>query len=452
MFGLGWLAIRQAREALKNGRLEEAHRLLNQPAVEGHKQSWELLQQVAQGFAERGERHLRREDRAAAWNDLLLAEQIGADENAALALRQALVRAALAEVRALLEAGEAARAIEVSAQLRDRAVRQPELASLEEAARGWAHGRELAGRGEFAQALQELDRARRLLPAPVAVLEKLRNDLEQEGQAFAGLLIRLHEAAKRGEWHEVMQLAERTLAIAPHHAEARKARTQAWKAIEPATVVAPRPAAPPQAAPCPAAAKSFLLWVDGVGGYLVCLGNRVTLGQAIPDATVDVPIFADVSRLHATLTRDSEGYVLEASRTMQVNGRPAVRTLLHTGDRVTLGSCCQLQFHQPVPISASARVDLVSGHRLKLAVDAVLLMADTLVLGPGPQAHVVMPDLKQPVILFRAKEGLGIRCDGSMSIDGHVYHQRGTLGPAANVAGDDFALAVEPVGLKMGRA
>jgi hypothetical protein len=249
-----------------------------------------------------------------------------------------------------------------------------------------------------------------------------------------------------------MQLAEQTLAIAPNHAEARRARAQAWKAIEPTTVVVSRPGKEKEQQPAAAEpAKRFLLWIDGVGGYLVCLANRITLGQAIPEAVVDVPIFADVSRLHATLTRDSEGYLLEAARNVQVNGQPVERALLHSGDRVTLGTSCQFQFHQPVPISASARLDLVSGHRLKLAVDAVLLMADTLVLGSGAQVHVAMPGVEQPVILFRTKEGLGVRYPGKLSVDGHSCNQRGTLGPTSTVAGEDFALAIEPVGLRMGR-
>ncbi len=126
------------------------------------------------------------------------------------------------------------------------------------------------------------------------------------------------------------------------------------------------------------------MWIDGVGGYLVCLGSRLTFGQAILDAHVDVPLVADVSRLHASLTRDAEGYVLEAVRPIQVNGQNLTRTLLQTGDRVTLGASCQFQFRLPVPISTTARLDLVSGHRLPLSVDAILLMADTLVLGRRP--------------------------------------------------------------------
>jgi hypothetical protein len=188
---------------------------------------------------------------------------------------------------------------------------------------------------------------------------------------------------------------------------------------------------------------AFYLWIDGVGGYLVCLSQRITLGQAAPDATVDVPLLADVSRLHAALTRDPEGYVLHAARPARVNGKAADKALLRTGDRFTLGPSCQLLFRQPAPISTSARLDVVSGHRLRPAVDAVLLMADTIILGPGQNVHVELPDVKQPVILFRQKTGLGIRAGETVSIDGHCVKGRGELTLGAHVVGDDFSLAIE---------
>src|SRR5262249_38997207 len=154
--------------------------------------------------------------------------------------------------------------------------------------------------------------------------------------------------------------------------------------------------------------------IDGVGGYLVCLGARLTFGQAALDGRIDVPLVADVSRLHASLTRDSEGYLLEAVRPIQVNGQTATRALLQSGDRVTLGETCQFLSRRPVPGSTTARLDLVSGHRLPLSVAGVLLMADPLVLGSGPQAHVTVADLKEPVILFRHKDGLGLRHTGRL--------------------------------------
>ncbi len=447
MIGFGWLALRQAQEALKTGRLDEAQRLLSQPVVQGQKKSWELQQQLARAYAERGERALRQDDPVAAWNDLLHAERTGITEQAAVRLRQALTRLGVAKVRALLEAGEPVRAVEAVAQLKDGAVRLSELEPLEEAAKDWVLARDLADRGEFAQALQTLERARRLLVGPSAALGRFHNALEERKRAFAALLVGLHEAAAQERWQTVLELSEKVLALAPQHAEARKVRNRAWKAIEPATVVsAPVVREPARPEPAAAPPARFVLWIDGVGGYLVCLNNRVTLGQATPDGTVDLPLFADVSRLHATLTRDAEGYLLEGLRPVQVNGQEVAKALLRSGDRVTLGTCCQFQFRQPVPVSASARLDLVSGHRLRTPVDAVLLMADTLVLGPGSQVHVAMPDLKQPLVLFRQKNGLGVRYAGNLFVNGQACRERGTLEPGAAVTGDDFSLTLEAVG------
>jgi hypothetical protein len=444
MLGLGWLALRQAQEALKTGRLEEAQRLLGQPSVQGHKRSWELLQQLTRAFVERGERHLRGEDPAAAWSDVLRAEQLGVSDSGAVKLRQALTRRGLAEARSLLEAGEPGRAVEAVAQLRDRAVRLPELDPLEEAAKDWVLARDVADRGGFAQAAQAVERVGRLLGTTPAALDRFRQNLRERGQAFTPLLGQLHEAAGQERWQEVVQLSEEVLALAPQHVEARRLRTRAWKVIEPATLLTgPGPAPAEPAVEDTEHAKRLLLWIDGVGGYLVCLGNRITIGQATPEACVDVPLFADVSRLHAALVRDTEGYLLEALRPVQVNGRPVDRALLHSGDRITLGSSCQLQLRQPVPVSASARLDLVSGHRLRLAVDAILLMADTLVIGPGSQVHVAMPDLREPIILYRYKDGLGVRHGGPFTINGLACKERGLLEPGSTVRGEDFALALE---------
>jgi len=327
------------------------------------------------------------------------------------------------------------------------------LQVLEEATRDWLQATELAGQGEFALALDAVERVRRRLLDRPAVLEQFAVDVEKNRDSFGGLLARLHEATDAGRWREVLERAEQVLAIAPHHGEARKARSRAWKAIEPVTVAMPGPAAPTNGdtLACEGLPTRFLLWIDGVGGYLVCLGARLTFGQAILDAHVDIPLVADVSRLHASLTRDSEGYVLEAVRPIQVNAREVKRALLQTGDRMTLGVSCQLQFHLPVPISTTARLDLVSGHRLPLSVDAILLMADTLVLGDGPQVHISVPDLKQPLVLFRQKDTLGIRHSGKLSINGHESGERLLLGdPHATVSGENISFAIEPVGARLG--
>jgi hypothetical protein len=206
--------------------------------------------------------------------------------------------------------------------------------------------------------------------------------------------------------------------------------------LEPTIHELPRTLEPP---------TQYLLWIDGVGGYLVCLSHRVTLGQANPESVVDIPLLADVSRHHATLQRDPEGYFLEAIRKVQVNGLPAEKAMLRSGDRVTLGSSCQMQFWQPVPVSASARLDLVSGHRFLHPVNSVLLMADTLLIGPGPQVHVSMPELSKPLVLFRNKTSLAAQWSGNLMIDGQAHQGKGPLDPGSTLQTEELTLALERV-------
>jgi hypothetical protein len=451
MIGFAWLTIRQAQEALRKGCLDEAHRLLAQSTVRGHKRFWDLRQQVVRGYIERGERNLRRDNPEGAWHDLLQAEQFDQDITEAIRLRQALERLALAQVRAMLEAGEPLRAAEVANRLGQRTTRHSELGHLEEAAQVWLTAREQAGRGELSQALENLDRVRRLQAGPLPAVETYRAELVGHREVLPALEGQLHEAVQGARWREVLERADRILALAPHHPEARKARARAWKTADHATVAMPSPAEPEASATGGIAQvtgddpnKRFMLWIDGIGGYLVCLTTRITLGQAAPDNGVDVPLFADVSRLHAAVSRDTEGYLVEAIRPVLVNGNPVDKALLRPNDRVTLGTSCQFLFRQPAAVSTSARLDLVSGHRLPLAVDGVLLMADTLLLGPGPQVHVQIQDLKQTVVLYRNKNSLAIRWPGPFLIDGQKAQERGQLAPNSTVMGEDLAFSFEP--------
>jgi tetratricopeptide (TPR) repeat protein len=453
MLGFGWLTLRQAQEALRFGRLEEAQRLLSQPAAQGHRKQAGLMTKLARAFADRGQRQLHRDDADAAWRDLLAAEALQTAERSVEELRQKLNRLALAEVRALLQAGNLRRAEEALARSRGRGVRSSEMGALQEAIHGWTACREQAERGEFRPALQAFDRIGKLVAAPRDTWDRIRAEWEDKKQACAALLIRLKEASAQARWADVVELVDQVLAVAPQHAEARHLRSQAWKALAPATLVGPTMAPAPQpnqAVGEGGPAPRFLLWIDGVGGYLICLGGRLTLGQAVPGSRVDVPLVADVSRMHATLTRDVEGYMLEALRPIQVNARPATRTLLRPDDRVTLGASCQMIFRQPAPVSLSARLDLVSGHRLPLAIDAVLLMADTLVVGSSPQAHVMIADLKQPLVFFRNKDQLGVRYAGPLTINGKATTGRCLLEAQARVATDELTITLEPAATRLG--
>ncbi|HJZ56150.1 MAG TPA: FHA domain-containing protein [Gemmataceae bacterium] len=500
-----WLTLRQAREAVAHDRPDEAHRLIEPLLAEGYHKAWRLARDVVRAYVARGQRFLDAENPDAAWGELLAAETLNTGEKRVSELRLTLTRFGLVQARGTLEAGRPLDAIEAVARLRERGVKNPDLARTEEAAQDWVMAAELADKGEFLRAFSEIDRLRPKLPCPAGGLDRYRRAIEERHERFRAAVGRLYDAAEARRWREALAAAEAVLAVAPEHRDAQVLRTKAWQAAHPETEAhqaesastdergrraeaekgrkievavaghlrerggAAAPAAtpphpllaspvppfsrstaptlplpPPPASPLP---KRFLLWVDGVGGYLVCTGPRVTFGQAVLEGPIDIPLFADVSRLHAEITRDGEGYVIESGKGVLVNGKDVSRAVLAAGDRVTLGSSCQFLFHRPVSVSATARLELASGHRLLHPVDGVLLMGNELMLGPGPQAHVTIPDAPVPIGLYRCPEGLGVRFkDGEFRIGDQLYTDRATLPFPAVVSTDTFSFAVETVG------
>ena len=190
----------------------------------------------------------------------------------------------------------------------------------------------------------------------------------------------------------------------------------------------------------------FMLWVDAVGGFWVCMADEVTLGQPVRCGTVDVPILGDISSRHARIRRDGEGYVIEAIREVRLDGR-RVNTVasLADGSRIALGEGVRLVFRRPHALSATARLDFASRHRTQPSADAVLLMADSCILGPSPRSHVVCRDWKNEVILYRHDEQLYCRTAGSMEIDGLPYEGRARITQNSRVEGEGFSLNLEEI-------
>ncbi len=198
----------------------------------------------------------------------------------------------------------------------------------------------------------------------------------------------------------------------------------------------------------------FMLWVDAVGGFRVCLGDEVTLGQPVRSGAVDVPILGDISSRHARIRRDEEGYLIEAFREVRLDGRPVDKlAALADGSQITLGQGVQMVFRRPHALSATARLDFASHHRTQPSADAVLLMADSCILGPSPYCHVVCRDWTEEVILYRhfepgraeLDEQLYCRTAGLLTIDGVPCRGRGRVTPNSRVEGEGFSLNLEEI-------
>ncbi len=196
--------------------------------------------------------------------------------------------------------------------------------------------------------------------------------------------------------------------------------------------------------------NQFMLWIDSVGGYWVCLGDELIIGQPggrnESGGAADIPILADISSRHARIRRDGEGYVIDALRDVRVAGRRVEKTeILSDGSRIEIGPNVRMQLRRTHPLSLSARLDFLSRHRTQPAADAVLLLADSCVMGPRPHSHVVCREWSKEVILFRYEEKMICHAAGRFEIDGVAYRNRGPLHANARVAGEGFSFSLEAV-------
>ena len=119
--------------------------------------------------------------------------------------------------------------------------------------------------------------------------------------------------------------------------------------------------------------------------------------------------------------------------------------LLNDGDEFELGEGVRLRFRKPHALSASARLEILSSHRTHPFADAVLLMAESAVLGPKWQNHVICREWTGDVVLYRQEENLFCRAMQSLEIDGKLQEGRGRLNVRSRVVGPDFSLSLEPV-------
>ncbi len=196
-----------------------------------------------------------------------------------------------------------------------------------------------------------------------------------------------------------------------------------------------------------AVSERFLVWIDAVGGYLVCLNDQLLLGQARPNSQVDIPLVADVSSRHARIKREGEegDYVIEPLAEVTVQNKEIQSpTLLHHGDMISLGSA-QLRFTKPHPLSSSARLDLLGSSRTSPFADAVLLMSDTLIIGNNLANHVVYHGENHQVVLYRQDGQLLCRSDQQVNLDGVSGQTNGELFYGSQVKSDHISFSLEDV-------
>ncbi len=312
--------------------------------------------------------------------------------------------------------------------------------------------------GEFDHALAELAAMESHCPNWPIIAQK-RTELTAQRTKLQTEMDALFAAQSEGRWAEAAIAAQRAQRICPKLPIARLMRKQSR--IKPHLSIADgRPSHHTQVQGADASSRRnvrvsddsgvepkserFMIWIDGVGGYLGCLAPIVTIGQAIPGSHVDIPIQADLSRRHAILRRTGEGYAIDPLHDCKINGKPITEaTYLLDGDEIALGEKVKLRFVKKHSLSASARLDFVSRHRTNPSADSILLMAESLVIGPQSNSHVVCREWTSDVVLFRRGDALACRSTAPISINGQPVEGKPILPFGAHLGGDGFSMTLE---------
>jgi tetratricopeptide (TPR) repeat protein len=471
MFAAWRFKLKEAETAFAQGRLEDAAAILQQDDLLTYLPIQQLLAQVAVAAGKRAIERGNRGEFDIAWKDLDLARQWGGETNDYLAAQRTIVDIALADVVRSLQADDSAGALQRIDSLARRQVKGVSLDSLREVARRLQSATKLRERAQFAEALEQLQAATAIRP-DLPQLEELLKKTREAAEQARHLQEQLHAALVAQDWTNTLTLAEQLLEISPLCRIARDARRQAWAKVggqvgDSRVLGVTQPWASSGLRPHDDAGEStprslrFLLWVDAVGGYLVCLGDEVIIGQAHPGNAVDVLLQADIRRRHVSIRREGEGYILDplaakesppasaaAARQarVRIDGKEIKSpVLLNDGDEFELGEGVRLRFRKPHALSASARLEILSRHRTQPFADAVLLMAESAVLGPKWQNHVICRDWSTDVVLYRKEDNLFCRAMQSLEIDGQLQEGRGRLTVHSRVVGPDFSLSLEPV-------
>jgi hypothetical protein len=478
MFPAWRLQLREARLAVADGRWDEAAELLASDSLRDFLPAKRLAQHLAGQYVERARRRLDDGQSAAGWRDLDRAARLGVDDAAIGGFRHEQGERQLEHAIALLARGDAVAARQALDRMDHRRLGGEVRRTWHMVAQHIENSDSRTRKGDLASAIDSLEQAQRILPDEGSkAVERHLSDrlaaLRKSAARLHDLDARLHAALAASDWTEVLAAADALLELAPKHSAARQARQKAWAAVgmEVTAVWPSSPLARARRWPWHRTAihehasgstrqqarngkadtvserkpeKRVVAWIDAVGGFLVCLGDEIVIGQPSPEGGVDIPILGDLSRRHAVIRRDREAYVLTPLHRTLVDGRPIGEpTVLRDKSLIRLGDAVELRFRKPHALSATAVLELTSRHRTEPAVDGIVLMSESCILGPQSHSHVKCRDWTGDLVLFRRGDELMCRTHAPIEIDGQTCVGQATLSGGCRIECDEFSMSLE---------
>lgn len=189
--------------------------------------------------------------------------------------------------------------------------------------------------------------------------------------------------------------------------------------------------------------RRTLLWIDGLGTYLILPKNRICLGRLGSTSHPDVSLTADIAGYHAEVQRLGEDYFVSAVQgDIRIGGKKVQKKLLAHNDTIELGGRCKLRFRQPTGLSATALLDLRQGMRVEGDVQTIVLLDDNLIIGPGSNCHIQAPTLEKRFVIQNGTEGLLCRAEKDILVDGRASGPQALIEPGAHIQVEDLTFTV----------
>ena len=159
----------------------------------------------------------------------------------------------------------------------------------------------------------------------------------------------------------------------------------------------------------PVIPSKFLIHLDGTGSFLVLREQAVTIGAPSRSRRVDVPLQGQVGSSTMTIERMDDDYFFSAAEPVPINGRQTTSKLLTSHDQVRLGRRGSMQFSLPNAASTSAALDFAGIRLASGNARRVILMDDSLVIGPQSSAHIQSLSLERAMVIHWRDGELRIR-------------------------------------------
>lgn len=186
--------------------------------------------------------------------------------------------------------------------------------------------------------------------------------------------------------------------------------------------------------------RPFVMRIEEQGDWFVHPGDQVVIGNSMR-GRADLPVLAAIASRHAIIRRERDEaaedavYYIEAGRDRHGERKELQRNrrvlhedvaILEHGDVISLGGVLNFTFLKPVPGNATA-VLRIAGDFTVHGCSRVILSAETgragsIIIGPGPMAHVPLAQERDQVEILRPDQGelqgtLLARCRRGIAIE-----------------------------------